>query len=530
MSRVSPEEYYRAKAAKLSDPEARLATRPPLPERPRAVHVIGVCGTAMGSVAALLKDAGYAVTGSDSGCYPPISDLLAAKGIEPREPSAASLAAADLVVVGNVAGPAHVEAEAARATGKPYGSVADALRLVLGSRRLLACCGTHGKTTTTAMLATVLEAAGEDPGYLIGGVRRDTDDSSRLGKFSAGGDGAGRFFAIEGDEYDTAYFDKRPKFLAYAPHAALVTSVELDHLDIYDDFQDYRHAFRLLARGLPASGALVVCQDEPEAAALAEFSAAPVVRYGFGAMADCRGANLCEISPRISDPTGLLMRGGGKGDLGGAAFDVEWRGGKLGEIALPMSGKHNAMNALGVCALALSVGIPFVAVRKGLARFAGVKRRQEPIFDGKFAGQPLAALDDFAHHPTAARETIAAVRARYPERRLVAVFEPRSNTSRRKVFEKPYAESLALADALVLKMPAARHNDSADDFIDGGAIVAAVESAGKTAKLADSADETVAAILETLRADPRPTVVLLMSNGSWDGACESLVAALKRKD
>jgi UDP-N-acetylmuramate: L-alanyl-gamma-D-glutamyl-meso-diaminopimelate ligase len=502
MSPVNPEDYYRAKAAKLSCPEARLAERPALPEKPARVHVIGVCGTAMGSVAALLKDAGLSVTGSDSGCYPPISDLLQAKEIEAKEPAAENITNADLVVVGNVAGPTHVEAEAARLGAVPYGTVADALRLVLGGRRLLACCGTHGKTTTTAMLATVLEAAGENPGYLIGGVRRDTDDSSRLG--------AGRFFAVEGDEYDTAYFDKRPKFLSYAPFAALVTSVELDHLDIYEDFQDYSHAFRLLARDIPQNGALVVCSDEPEAAALAEFSSAPVARYGFGAMADCRGENLRAL-----------------GD--GQAFDVEWRGTKLGEIRLPASGVHNARNALGVCALAVSVGVPFGAVQKGLARFAGVKRRQEPIFEGGFAGQALVVLDDFAHHPTAVRETVSGVRARYPNHRLVACFEPRSNTSRRKVFEAPYAEALALADALVLKMPAMRHNDAAEDFIDGAAIVSAVRAAGKGAALASSADETVAATLETLRAAAAPAVVLMMSNGSWDGAREALVAALEKE-
>lgn len=501
---MNPDGYYRAKAAALANPEARLAARPPLPRESRRVHVVGVCGTAMGSVAALLKDAGHEVTGSDAGCYPPISDLLAAKGIEPREPSASNISGADLVIVGNAAGPGHPEAEAARATGKPYGSVADAIRLVLGGRRLLACCGTHGKTTSTAMLVSVLEAAGENPGYLIGGVRRDAGDSSRLG--------AGRFFAIEGDEYDTAYFDKRPKFLSYAPFAALVTSVELDHLDIYDGFDDYRRAFRFLAGSLPREGVLVVNGDDPEAAALADFASSRAVRYGFGAMADCRGYGI--------EPDGE-----------GQSFGVEWRGGRLGEIRLPAAGRHNAENALGVCALALSVGVPFGAIQKGLARFAGVKRRQEPIFEGEFAGQPLVVLDDFAHHPTAVRETIAGIRARYPERRLVAVFEPRSNTSRRKVFEKPYAEALALADALVLKMPAMRHNDAAEDFVDGEAVAASVRAAGKGARLAGSADETVAAALETLADDPRPTVALLMSNGSWDGAREALVAALgKKKD
>jgi UDP-N-acetylmuramate: L-alanyl-gamma-D-glutamyl-meso-diaminopimelate ligase len=502
VTNTSVAEYYRAKAAQLPRATARLAPRKPIPKDARRIHVIGVCGTAMGSLAALLKDAGYEVTGSDTGCYPPISDLLEAKKIDVLEPDLINLVRADLVAVGNAAGPDNLETEGARNMVKPYGSIAEVLPFAVGARKLLACCGTHGKTTTTAMLATVLEAAGENPGYLIGGVRRDTDDSSRLG--------AGRFFAIEGDEYDTAYFDKRPKFLAYGPHAALVTSVELDHLDIYENLDDYRQAFRFLAEGMPKEGALVLNQDNAEAAALAEFASARVSTYGFGAMADCRGSDLHN-----------------EGD--GQAFSVEWRGGALGEIRLPMSGRHNAENALGVCALALAVGVPFGAVQKGFAKFAGVKRRQEPIFDGEFAGHHTVVLDDFAHHPTAVRETIAAIRARYPNHSVVACFEPRSNTSRRKVFEAQYAEALAAADALVLKLPPLRHNDRLDDFVHGPTLTEAARAAGRRAKLTETAVDTVAAVLEVLRGEPRPTVVLMMSNGSWYGAREMLVTALENR-
>jgi UDP-N-acetylmuramate: L-alanyl-gamma-D-glutamyl-meso-diaminopimelate ligase len=503
-SPTPPLEYYRAKAARLPNAAARLAARKPMPKSPRRIHVIGVCGTAMGSLAALLKDAGYEVTGSDTGCYAPISDLLEGKKIEVLDPDLVNLVRADMIVVGNSSGPDNLETEGARSMGKPYGSLAEVLPFAVGARKLLACCGTHGKTTSTAMLATVLEAAGENPGYLVGGVRRDTDDSSRLG--------AGRYFVVEGDEYDTAYFDKRPKFLSYGPYAALVTSVELDHMDIYEGLDDYRQAFRYLAEGMPKDGVLVLNADSEEVAALAGYASSRVATYGFGAMAECRGENL-------------------RADGEAQTFDVEWRGGKLGEIRLPMSGRHNAENALGVCALALSVGIPFGAAQKGLAKFAGVKRRQEPIFEGEFEGRKVTVLDDFAHHPTAVRETISAVRAQYPDRWLVAAFEPRSNTSRRKVFEVPYGEALSAADALVLKMPQLRHVDRPDDFVDGASITAAARTTGKRAQLTETAVDTVDSIFRKIRAadEGKPVVVLMMSNGSWHGTREMLVERLGGK-
>jgi UDP-N-acetylmuramate: L-alanyl-gamma-D-glutamyl-meso-diaminopimelate ligase len=480
------------------DAALRLFDRPapPPPEVMRSVFLIGICGTGMGSLAALLQEAGYAVRGSDEKAYPPMSTRLRALGIEVLEGfDAAHLdPAPDLVVVGNAAIPTHVEAAYAREHGLAQLSFPETLAHVfLSRRRSLVVAGTHGKTTTTGMLAHVLMEAGRDPGFLVGGVMTGHETSAKVG--------TGPAFVVEGDEYDAAYFDKRPKFLHYRPHAAIVTSLEFDHADIYDGWDDYREAFERFAATLPADGLLALYGDDPEVRALARHARARVRFYGIEGDDD----DVCARDVRRGE--------------GGQRFTLVVDGEARTEAFLPMSGRHNLRNALGVATIALGEGLTPDEVARGLGTFRGMKRRQE--VRGEAGG--VLVVDDFAHHPTAVRETILAVAERWPERRLVAVFEPRSNSSRRKVFEGPYSEAFAGAALAFLSAPPLRHNDTVEDFMDAEAVAASATRAGTPTRVFPDAD----ALLPALTSAVRPgDVVLVMSNGAFGGLHDRLLAAL----
>ena len=486
--------------ATLPDAHLRQFDRPPLPppSEIQNVYLIGICGTGMGSLAGLLQQAGYRVRGADQAAYPPMSTRLREMGIEVLEGyDAAHLEPApDLVVVGNACVPTHPEAAAAREKGMAQCSLPEALaHFFIRDRRSLVVAGTHGKTTTTGMLVHVLRSAGVDAGFLVGGVLTGSGRSYDVG--------AAPYFVVEGDEYDSAYFDKRPKMMHYRPQSAIITSMEFDHADIYDDWDDYREAFERFAATVPASG-LLALSDSPDVRALADHTEARVRTFGLGEKND-----VCARDVRRAE--------------GGQRFTLVQDGDALADVFLPMSGRHNLRNALAVCAVALDEEISPDSIAEGLASFQGMKRRQE--VRGEAGG--VLVIDDFAHHPTAVRETVRAIRERWPGRRLVAVFEPRSNSSRRKVFEEAYAEAFDGAAAVFLSAPPLRHNDRADDFLDTNVLVERIQRQDIPASAHANADALLPHLLAELRAGD---VALVMSNGGFGGIHEKLLAALgKRK-
>jgi UDP-N-acetylmuramate: L-alanyl-gamma-D-glutamyl-meso-diaminopimelate ligase len=395
------------------------------------IHLLGVGGTGMGSFAGLLKAAGYQVTGSDENVYPPMADMLKAWGIDALTPySAANLDVArpDLVIVGNVIRKTNLEATAVRERRLPQMSFPAALgSLFLKPRHSIVVAGTHGKTTTSSLMAHVLVEAGRDPSFLVGGVTQNYAGNYRLGR--------GPHFVVEGDEYDTAWFDKGPKFLHYQAKTLVLTSIEFDHADIYRDLAHYEAAFERLVGQLGADTTLVVSASWPNAVRLARSSRAKVVTYSAKPKVEA------DVVPR---------------DLHQGAEGVRFTVGGTSAL-LPMAGLHNVENALAVWAAASSLGVAEAEIAGAFASFAGVKRRQE------LRGEPdgVLVIDDFAHHPTAVRETLDAVASRFTGRRLWAIFEPRSNTSRRNIHQHDYARAFGSAQRVSLKVPRAPRQNSA---------------------------------------------------------------------
>ena len=497
-------------SAPVSDADGLVVD--PDPAGTRRIHLVGVAGTGMGSFAGMLKTAGYAVTGSDQNVYPPMSEMLAAWEIPvltPFGPANLDAAKPDLVVIGNVIRRVNVEAAEVRLRRIPQTSFPAALgAFFLRERHPVVVAGTHGKTTTSALLAHVLLTAARDPSFLVGGVARNTGTNFRLG--------AGPHFVVEGDEYDTAYFDKGPKFLHYRPHTAILTSVEFDHADIFDDLAHYESAFTRFLRLIPTDGLLAVSRAYPNALRLARECPGRVVTYG-GAVPGLEGA-----AARSGDAAGpaadYVARDVTLGPEG-ARFEVRERGRALGLATFPVGGAHNVENALGVVAAARGLGLDFDEIRPGLATFAGVRRRQE--VRAEVGG--VTVVDDFAHHPTAVRETIAAMRARYPGRRLWAVFEPRSNTSRRRIHQEDYVRALAGASRVSLRVPEPHDKVPVDERLDVSGLVGALRGRGVPAT---AEAEVEALVRDVTAAARRGDVVLVMSNGAFGGFIEALIAAL----
>ncbi|MHB8879460.1 MAG: UDP-N-acetylmuramate--L-alanine ligase [Myxococcaceae bacterium] len=467
----------------------------------RRIHLAGVAGTGMGSFAGMLKAAGYEVTGSDENVYPPMSDMLKAWGITaltPYRPENLDLARPDLVIIGNVIRRVNPEATEVRARGLRQMSFPAALgSLFLGPRHPVVVAGTHGKTTTSALMAHVLVDAGRDPSFLVGGVTLNYAGNYRVGK--------GPHFVVEGDEYDTAYFDKGPKFLHYRPRTAILTSVEFDHADIYRDLAHYEASFDRFVRLLPKDGLLAVSAAYPNAVRLAAACPGRVVTYaGDGALS-------ADYLPR-----------GARFGPEGVRFEILEKGQSLGEVLLPMGGSHNLENALGVVAAARGLGLSIEELRRGFASFRGVKRRQE---ERACVGGVLV-IDDFAHHPTAVRETIAAVRGRYPGRRLWAIFEPRSNTSRRNIHQEEYARSFAGAALASIKVPERHDKVPQGEELDVSRLAAALGERGIEAAAFTDVGAMVQAAAQGARSGD---AMLVMSNGSFGGFIEKLLAALSAR-
>ena len=485
------------KLTDFADSHLRIFERPEPPSAIRDVYLIGICGAGMGSLAGLMQQAGYHVRGSDAGVYPPMSTRLAELNIPVYEGfDAAHLEDnPDLIIVGNACVPTHAEAAAARNMGLAQLSFPETLaHFFLKHRRSLVVAGTHGKTTTTGMLAHLLRESGKDPGFLVGGIMNGSGVSYALGQ--------GAHFVVEGDEYDSAYFDKEPKFMHYQPTSAIVTSMEFDHADIYHDWDDYQDAFRRFVGLIGAGGLLALCGDDPGVRLLAGDTAARTVLYGLQ-----NGSNVTATHIRPAPD--------------GQRFTLMAERQEVADIFLPMSGRHNLLNALGACAIALDEGLGAQDLAQSFASFPGMKRRQEVL--GEVSG--VLVVDDFAHHPTAVRATIGGAKERWPGRRLVAVFEPRTNTSRRKAFEMPYAEAFDGADLAFLSAPPFRHNDDAAQCMDMGALIQSITARGTPTFLFSSSDALLPSLLDTVEGGD---IVLVMSNGAFDGLQGRLLQGLRR--
>jgi UDP-N-acetylmuramate: L-alanyl-gamma-D-glutamyl-meso-diaminopimelate ligase len=466
------------------------------------VHLIGICGTGMGSLAGLLKAAGHDVRGSDEHVYPPMSTQLAEQNIPVYEGFRAENLEwnPDVVVVGNVCRKDHVEVLAAGAGGANRGPIPlesfPSLfgKLFLEHGRSVVVAGTHGKTTSSSLLAHVLNDAGRDPSFLIGGVPLNFRQSWRLG--------AGAEFVVEGDEYDTAFFDKGSKFLHYRPQLALLTSVEFDHADIFKDEEAVRAAFRRFVALLPEDGLLVACAASPGAMEVARGARCQVVTYGRpGSGADWT----FEVTARAV---------GGRTTLA-----VARRGERAATIETHLPGIYNQENVVGVTALAVGLGVDLEAIARAVRRFLGVRRRQEV----RGVARGVTVVDDFAHHPTAIRETVLALKGRFGPGKLIAAFEPRSATTRRNVFQSELADALSVADEVVLAPLYAPEKVPAADRLDVERLAGDLRRDDIPARLISTVEATVAHLAE--RAAPGDTV-LVMSSGDYGGLHDRLLRAL----
>ncbi len=472
--------------------------RVPPADQIQTVHVMGVAGTAMAALAGMLKDAGYRVTGSDQAVYPPMSDYLEQLGIDVMTGYVASNLAhdPDLVIVGNVIRASYEEAEALLASELPYCSFPEAFaELFLKDAHSIVVAGTHGKTTTTSIAAWLLEAGGAAPGFLVGGIAKNFDRTARAG--------GSEVFVIEGDEYDTAFFDKGPKFLHYRPKTCILTSIEFDHADIYRDLDHVKESFRQLMAILPEDGTLVVRGDDPGAMDVARLAGCRIWTYGPGQEWDGR-------LERIDPETGTMR------------FTVLRRGEAVGTFDSALVGEHNLYNQVAAVAATQAYGLDPEALAEGFRTFEGIKRRQEVI------GEPggVTVLDDFAHHPTAVRVTLEALRERFGQRRLWAVWEPRSATSRRAVFQDDYATAFGAADQVIVAKPFDQSRIDEADRFSSERLVRDLAERGIDATSLDGADEIAHTI--AARAHPRD-VVAILSNGGFGGLHKKLLGLLEER-
>jgi UDP-N-acetylmuramate: L-alanyl-gamma-D-glutamyl-meso-diaminopimelate ligase len=465
--------------------------------RPLHYHLIGIGGTAMASLAGLLRAAGHRVTGSDESVYPPMSDQLRELGIAYAEGyRPANLdPRPDWVVVGNAISRGNPELEAVLEQRLPYTSAAVVIKEeFLRTRLPLAVAGTHGKTTTTSLLAWVLEAAGLNPSFLVGGVVENFGASFRLTDSP--------YFVIEADEYDTAYFDKGPKMWHYLPFVGVVNNAEFDHADIYRDEEAYRFAFARFVNLVPGNGALVAGLDSPMVRGLVERCPAPVQSFAHGEEVEAR----------------WMARGVAFGPAG-TSFTALHDGEVWGEVKTPLAGAFNVRNCLAVLAVCDVIGADREGVLEGLRTFRSVKRRME--VRGEVGG--VTVIDDFAHHPTAVRETLLAVRQRYAARPVVAVFEPRSYTAQRREFQEPYREALSGAERVVLAGLFHPERYTAETGMDPVQLIGELRAGGIPADYIPDVDEIVARVIGELRGDE---VLLVMSNGGFGGIHRKLLDAL----
>lgn len=470
------------------------------PEKSHHIHIMGICGTGMAALAGMLQKSGYTITGSDNHVYPPMSDFLkeleipVASGYRPEN----LIPLPDLVVVGNVITQINPEAQALAESKIPYLSFPQALaHFYIKSRSSLVISGTHGKTTTCSLLASALHTAKLDPTFMIGGIVREFESNFRLG--------SGKYFVAEGDEYDTAFFDKESKFLHYQPHVAVITSLEFDHADIFKDLDAIKSAFRKFVALLPEDGLLIANLDDENVAEIAEHAPCKVEGYGF------KSTNTWVIH-------NISIQGGY------THFTVLREGRTWAPITVKLAGKHNCMNSLAVCAVMHHLGVPSEIINNGLKVFSGVKRRQEirGIENG------ITVIDDFAHHPTAVRETLAALKAAYPKNRLIAVFEPRTNSSRRSIFQQDYVGAFDAADQILLREPIPIENLPVDEQFSSRKLASdLVDQRKLRAKSYQNTDDILSGLQPLLQPED---IVAILSNGGFDNIHERLLQQIRKSE
>jgi UDP-N-acetylmuramate: L-alanyl-gamma-D-glutamyl-meso-diaminopimelate ligase len=460
---------------------------------------MGICGTAMAALAGMLMQRGYQVTGSDQRVYPPMSLFLEQLGIRlfsGYHPANLDHRP-DLVIVGNVIPKKNPEAQALAELGIPYLSMPQAIAsFFLSDHSSIVLTGTHGKTTTSAMLASALYHAGSDPSFMIGGVVLDFNSNHRHGK--------GPDFIVEGDEYDTAFFDKESKFLHYQPQVAVVTSVEFDHADIFTDLEAVKRSFRKFVALLPPDGLLVVHGNDPIASEIASQANCRIIRYGTSDDCDWIVANITS-SPEFT------------------SFDLLRDGETWRRIKIALPGLHNCLNAAAVAIIMHHRRVEPALIASGLAKFQGVKRRQE--IRGVVRG--ITVIDDFAHHPTAVSETLQALKSAYSDNRLIAVFEPRSNTSRRSTFQARYAQSFDSADITLVREPASDKPIDSRDSFSAHKLAADLSESGKHAQPFSDTDQIISYLVQKSRPGD---VIAILSNGGFDNIHARLLKELEQHD
>lgn len=453
-------------------------------------HFLGICGTAMGSVAVMLKDLGYTVTGSDDNVYPPMSTFLENKGIpimSGYRPE--NLPTHDaILVVGNAIRRGNPELESALDAKRFYLSLPEVLKYYfLQKTHNIVITGTHGKTTTTSLTAWLFEHAQEKPSYMIGGIPLNFDQGCKKQE--------GKFWIIEGDEYDTAYFDKRSKFNHYLPELLIINNVEFDHADIYDNLEAIQLSFKRVVNIVPRNGMILVNADDPNALATITNAQAPIIEVGFSANA---GARIQHVK---------MMADSSEFEIFNEKF------------VLPMVGEYNIRNAAMAIAAAHFYQIPFHKIRSGLASFQGIKRRQEIRGENK----GITIMDDFGHHPTAIRETLKALRVRYPNQKIWAIFEPRSNTTRRAVFQNDLPEALSYADGVYVAEVAALSQIPENQRLDPEKVVEDLRKTGKPAFYEANVERIIQSIVPQLQSS---NVVVIFSNGGFGGIHQKLLDAI----
>ena len=466
-----------------------------IPKTVETIHLIAVCGTGMGALACMLKDLGFEVTGSDQKVYPPMSVFLKQKGIQIKDGfKADNLShAPDLVIVGNAVSRDNPEVEELHRLGLNFCSMPQALnRFVAAGKHTLLVSGTHGKTTTSSILAWILYEAGFDPSYMIGGLVKNFDSNYRLG--------SGAYFVVEGDEYDTAFFDKGPKFQHFQPQWAVLTGVEFDHADIFNDLNHVKAIFKKFVSGLPGSSTLLAFDGDRNVTEVIDHHQCRIERYGQQAGSPWRLGSVSAIPPWT-------------------VFEVTKNNRSFGTFKTRLYGEHNLLNALACIAIADGLDIPVNVIAAALQTFEGIKRRQEV----RGQKRQITVLDDFAHHPTAVRETVRAVKSVVSGGRLIAVFEPRTNTSMRSVFQDEYSTVFDPADIICIRKPPLLNKIPSGQRFSSKQLVDDLKSRGKDAHYFADTDT----ILEFLLSNARPQdFVLIMSNGGFDNIHERLLEKL----
>ena len=456
------------------------------------IYLIAICGTGMAALAGLLKGAGYRVSGSDANIYPPMSTLLENSGISvlPGYRKENITGDIDLVIVGNAVSKTNEEVKAVLEVGLDYTSFPAAIaRFFLDGRKSLVVTGTHGKTTTTALLSWVLEASGKKPGFMVGGWLKNFDNNHQVPE--------GNYFVTEGDEYDSAFFDKGPKFLHYRPDASILTGIEFDHADIFDNLDQIKDAFRKYVSLISPEGVILVKHADSNIQDVLGEAVCKVETYGYLDGAD-------------------WLIGDYRFESGSSYFSLSYQGEKKADFQLAMIGRHNVENATAVAALCLRLGLTTDEINSAFKTFQGIKRRQEVVG----VKNNITVLDDFAHHPTAIRLTLEAVKEAYPGQRLWAVFEPRSATSRRKIFEQDFPDSFLVADKVIIAGLFAPEKIIEEERLNPDQVVTRLRQKGCDAHFIKEVDDIVAFMAENVESGD---VVLVMSSGGFGGIHQKIL-------